>query len=106
MPDLIDRGALIDEWRKSIEYAKAQGDSGMEFFFGACIHQVQTCAPAVDAVPVVRCKDCKHFREVRTKRYKQLIRMCCRMGRHDMEFRVNADDFCSYGERRTDNAAD
>lgn len=54
MADLIDRGALIDEWKKSIEYAKAHGDSDMEFFFGACIHQVQTCAPTITPESLVR----------------------------------------------------
>lgn len=39
--------------------------------------------PTVDAVPVVRCKDCRYF-----KMYK------CRMGYS------SHDDFCSYGERR------
>lgn len=39
--------------------------------------------PTVDAVEVVRCKDCRYF-----KLYK------CRMGYS------SHDDFCSYGERR------
>ena len=62
-----------------------------------CIAEVMN-APAVDAVEVVRCKDCKHF-------YESDInpnRRCKRGGSQvwDVEFR--ADDFCSYGERRTD----
>lgn len=56
--------------------------------------------PTIDAVPVVRCKDCKFYRKFRTKRYKQLIRLCYRMGKHDMEYPVNPDDFCSYGQRK------
>ena len=39
-------------------------------------------APTVDAVPVVRCKDCKHWET------------CCHMEVS------KANDFCSYGERR------
>ena len=52
----------------------------------------------IDAVEVVRCKDCKHYLEFRTKRNKQLMRMCYRMGKNDMEYYVKPDDFCSYGE--------
>ena len=57
-------------------------------------------APTIPAVPVVRCRECIHYREHRTKRYKQLIRECVRMARHDMEFTVKPDDFCSYGQRK------
>ena len=59
--------------------------------------------PTIEAVPVVRCRDCTHYREHRTKRYKQLIRQCVRMARHDMEYTVNPDDFCSYGKRKEDD---
>lgn len=54
---------------------------------------------SVDAVPVVRCRECKHYRETRTKRYGNLICRCTRMGKHDMDYPVKPDDFCSYGER-------
>lgn len=63
-------------------------------------------AQTVDAVEVVRCKDCKHYKEFRTKRNKQIMRLCCRMGKNDMEYSVKPDDFCSYGERSDENAAD
>ena len=57
-------------------------------------------APTADVVEVVRCKDCKRCYEKRTKRNKQLMRFCMRMDGN--EHQVNADDFCSYGERRED----
>ena len=53
-----------------------------------------------DVFPIVRCKDCKHYKEFRTKRNKQIMRLCCRMGKNDMEYSVKPDDFCSYGERK------
>ena len=49
-------------------------------------------APTVDAVEVVRCKDCEHC--YYSKMYNK---MWCG------DNVVNPDDFCSYGERRTDN---
>ena len=57
-------------------------------------------APTIDAVPVVRCRECKFYREFRTKRHNQLMRLCYRMGKHDMEYMVKPDDFCSYGQRK------
>ena len=66
---------------------------------------METCLEAVrsvhfaDAVPVVRCRECRHYRETRTKRYGNLICRCTRMGKHDMDYTVKPDDFCSYGER-------
>ena len=56
-------------------------------------------APTVDAVEVVRCKDCKHF---------DMQRMECQCdaiasdneGGADYTINFYLDDFCSYGERR------
>lgn len=45
----------------------------------------------IDAVPVVRCKDCKHLG------FKGLCDGVCNK---KMVGIVNPDDFCSYGERR------
>lgn len=81
---LIDADALIadscrdcpEEIRKLCKTEPACAD--MKFLFGA---------PTVDAVPVVRCKDCK---------YTGGDFVCYRgvMVQHKPE------DFCSYGERR------
>ena len=53
--------------------------------------------PAVDAVEVVRCKDCVYWPKAKVNRKGFLI--CPASG---ME--ITAKDFCSYGERRTDDA--
>ena len=62
-------------------------------------------APTVDAMPVVRCKDCKHFRHY--GRTSLLINgknikagWCQRRIRYDEEYRMTEDDFCSYGKRK------
>ena len=59
-------------------------------------------APTVDAVEVVRCRDCKHHRTLRDRD------MCAKNadmlnGREVGLRATRADDFCSRGERRTDN---
>ena len=47
-------------------------------------------APTVDAVPVVRCRDCKHLM------FSDCYGEC---GEGHMGI-VSPDDFCSYGERK------
>ena len=47
-------------------------------------------APTIDAVPVVRCKDCVGYRE----------EDCACVA---WEGFVRTDDFCSYGKRRSDD---
>ena len=54
--------------------------------------------PTADVAEVVRCKDCKRCFEKRTKRNNQLMRFCMRMDGN--EYQVNANDFCSYAERK------
>ena len=52
-----------------------------------------------DVVEVVRCKDCKHCEQVESLAH---IWSCfCKRFRKAME--VDAEDFCSYGERRESN---
>ena len=52
-------------------------------------------SPTIDAVPVVRCKDCKHA-WIHPCGYVY----CHRDGRNAYEMTFNLDSFCSYGERK------
>ena len=52
-------------------------------------------ASTIDAVPVVRCKDCKHA-WIHPCGYVY----CHRDGRNAYEMTFNLDSFCSYGERK------
>ena len=61
--------------------------------------------PTIDAVPAVRCRECKHFRHygktslfINGKNIK--AGWCQRRIRYDEEYRMTADNFCSYGERK------
>lgn len=59
------------------------------------VQRIFDSTPTVDAVEVVRCKDCKH-------RKRPLFAgngIYCEEQRRHFEL----DDFCSYGERRTDH---
>lgn len=53
-------------------------------------------APTVDAVEVCRCKDCKRCRPWKNK-WGASGHQCKLFGAD-----IDPDDFCSYGERRTD----
>lgn len=59
--------------------------------------------PTVDAVPVVRCKDCKHstLPSELTQRYgKPGTLTCHNMHAPSNRRNVGSNDFCSYGERK------
>lgn len=51
-------------------------------------------APTVDAVPVIRCRECKHA-WIHPCGYV----FCHRDGRNAYEMTFNLNSFCSYGER-------
>ena len=96
MDDLIQRAEAIDEVMQMVERHRH------EIFRGELLHYTGVKAmlealPAVDAVPVVRCKDCK-FRDV-TGPYP-----VCELDSADLwEQTRNADVddwFCAEGERR------
>lgn len=59
-------------------------------------------APTADVVEVVRCKDCEHYKQSEADPNRKMCR------RKDVDgFPVCYDfcptDYCSYGERRTDD---
>ena len=61
--------------------------------------------PQVDAVEVVRCKDCKHWHEetgwcTKHSHFIGFDGMACHPSQSSEWKMLNAYDFCSYGERR------
>ena len=97
MSDLISRNALLEE----------HCDGCPAKFAGTCSPNDPVCglaqliyeAPAVDAVEVVRCKDCKHrYQYEDWDRQQQEVIVCyeCRLLRKDF----GDGGFCPRGERR------
>lgn len=88
MADLIDRQALL----KDIEQYHLSD--------GKFQHWVEV-QPSVDAVEVVRCKNCIHY-EARQKNqpWKSSRKYCNRQ----VILCTEPNDFCSYGERKTDGS--
>ena len=88
---LIDVDALketIHRQHYRLSNAINTTDHGM---FTVGIDQAIDEQPTIDAVPVVRCKDCKRFEP----HCNGKAGLCPK--RHGV---ARADDFCSYGERK------
>ena len=75
---LIDADALMDE---------ANSDGAYGYVDAKQISE----APTVDAVPVVRCRECKKHSETNGKHYCKFWRMYCP---------DDSDFFCKAGERK------
>ena len=95
MADLIDRQELISWLSKDPLFPQVEA-------FG--LTSVIESRPSVDAVPVVRCKDCIWYESVylkrdgtTDKRYKPNV---CVRGRYAKPRK--ADWYCANGERRQD----
>ena len=93
---LIDADALLERERAT---GFAVGSRGCgKSLLTICrnyLHIHVANAPTIDAVPVVRCKDCVYYEEAKVNELGFII---CRAS--GME--ITENDFCSYGERRSD----
>ena len=85
---LINREALLS-------YADLWASCGEHYTAEDVIMMIKT-APTVDAVPVVRCRECVNCLIDNTERKYHLCM------RHNSVFprKVDLMDFCSYGERK------
>ena len=54
--------------------------------------------PPADVVPVVRCRDCKHYEYMDNRIPSEKDWICCLS-----DFVVKQDDFCSFGVRREED---
>lgn len=86
--DLINRDDLMKTIGLAVDCKDCRragtfGCNESSAFAYAC--ECITDAPAVDAVEVIRCKDCKHWDDA--------VKYC------DFEMGVSENDFCSWAER-------
>ena len=95
MPRLIDADAILKADENSDKALVLGSGKSLEIAY-ALLKKKVADAPTVDAVPVVRCKDCKHC--VRTTDIDGPGLFCPIWGRQ--WHRAQLDDFCSYGERK------
>lgn len=96
--DTISRKAAIEAIGKVPDY----GD-GMVYEAISHARRDVALLPSVDAVPVVRCKDCKYGYIFEPWEGKNAVRYCNQLRwacAKDSDLPVYDDDFCSHGERR------
>ena len=100
--DLISRSALLEEISSltititGLREGKGVLREVMTEYRKAILRTIDE-APAVDAVEVCRCKDCKHNNEEKALRKGGIW---CEYWGID----PSTDDFCKRGERRSNNA--
>lgn len=108
IPEYIDREKVVESIDRVIANLRKSARTNLE---NRAIDLVQytrdylSKIPAADVAPVVRCQECRHYKEIRTKKYGNPICRCTRMGKYDMDYPVRPYDFCSYGEK-TDNSTE
>lgn len=95
---LIDANALINVLRHRVK-----GNEDSPFVIGTnntldIFADFVQSIPTVDAVEMVRCRDCKHW-DIRTGNDPSLKYFCNVDGMWCKPAR-SADDYCSYGERK------
>ena len=81
---LCDADALRQTFCAECDHSIKCEDCDIDYHF-------EHLAPTVDAVEVVRCKDCRWFENDGYHTNCQIMRFC-----------VEAEDYCSRGERRED----
>lgn len=95
--DLIDRDALND----AMYHEAFETDSDWQKWDSGCwirykmFENALASAPTIDAVPVVRCKDCKHYKFADNRAFGMPVKRCEWTGFED----VDDNDFCSRAER-------
>ena len=91
---MIDVNKVINSMQKCLDESPDKKHSVGYFAFESIIECLKQ-EPTVDAVEVVRCRDCKHA-WIHPCGYVY----CHRDGRNAYEMTFNIDSFCSYGERK------
>lgn len=95
---LIDADKMAVEESEAYISAQCQIKDELTMSVNAVVHtKIQRLiadTPTVDAVEVVRCKDCKHSL-TNNQRY-----ICCKRNGFNSALNFDSDSFCSFGERR------
>lgn len=84
----------IDQAMMVLNLISPKEDKELNAAIKKCMDNILSAAPTVDAVPVVRCKDCKYYALWTTG---EEICFCDLRG-----MTTHDDDFCSYGERKAE----
>lgn len=96
---LIDANLMALNESEAYMSAQTKIESPITLGLNSVVHrkiqQLIADTPTVDAVEVVRCRECKHYA---TADFDGDILCGCTL--HSAMVDITADDFCSYGERK------
>ena len=95
---LIDANDALERLKKAEKEMKVVSLCGCKAVPMDGVIDFVASRPTVYAVEVVRCKDCKHYDKTHLNNGDR--RMCTKFLGLTIP---RPDDFCSYGERRTDD---
>ena len=88
----IDRDALVE----NLELLAKHEESFRQSVILGVVHTIKARS-TIDAVKVVRCKDCKHYRpQKKSAHWENRANYCNRI----VTIKTQPYDFCSYGERK------
>ena len=97
---LIDADALMDVIRQH-EYRLATKQGSIDYgMFTLGIQQAVDEQQTIDAVPVVRCRECKYWKPSGSKAGNSFSDMEYIGGCEFTNYYRTESDFCSYGERK------
>ena len=97
---LIDADALMDVIRQH-EYRLATKQGSIDYgMFTLGIQQAVDEQQTIDYVPVVRCRECKHWKPSGSKAGNSFSDMEYIGGCEFTNYYRTESDFCSYGERK------
>ena len=91
---LIDADKLLENYKKWIPQLSSKEDEGDRRGVETCIAVLED-TPAVDAVPVVRCKDCVNGTVFVDKQGAEYVD--CVLDDYSVR---KPTDYCSYGKRK------
>ena len=105
MARLIDADELLESIEETTWYHVFKGKlihganskTDIPLYKASDIYSVLDAAPTIDAVPVVRCKECKHWNQDEVFKTSS-----CRISYDEKGFekQTDADFFCGYGKRK------
>ena len=86
-----DRAASIENLDQYSDLAAALGDV-------QTVRDILSDAPTIDAVPVVRCRECAHYKIC--DEWESGNRMLCEIHHHSYLDHDGDNHFCSWGQRK------
>ena len=89
----IDKDVLVREFAEFVRRSNNSDFAPVPTWNDAVA--LLACAPTIEAEPVVRCKDCKHYQFANNRAFGMIVKHCEITGFED----VDDFDFCSRAER-------